>query len=151
MSEVLFTLTTFIEAVMSNHRYNEYTLDSNNNTIEFRITSCGDSLDIWCNDEWLEDAMIFDDNYPLEDDVVLSDIIAKEYADTPVRTHGYSNCYREYTLSLPPTRKRGDTYTLSEIRAMVSDIQNHEDIPGCGFSYHNMPECEEEYDWLVSA
>ena len=150
MSEVLFTLTTFIEAVMNNHHYNEYTLDSKNNILEFRIISTGDSLDIPSGDEWCEDTMVYQGNYPLEEDEDVREVVEKYYPGIPCRTHGYKVCYREFTLSLPPNRKRGDTYTLSEMRAMITDICAHEDIPGYGFDYHQMPECEEEYDRLVS-
>ena len=155
METVYYTISSFIDAVLANHSDNEYTLDSKNDELVFCITSYGDSIDCWSPEddedpyragEWVEDAMIYQENYPLEDDEDIDDVVRECYSDpnypTPVRSHSYGSCYREFYLMLPPNRKRGDRYTLEQMREMIKDVQNHEDHPGMGFSYHNMPACE---------
>ena len=141
--ETRFTLTDIISIfIWSNFRCNnEYSFSDDRNTLTFMICGTGDSIDYWneTSEEWEEDCVITQGFEPLEVDEDTSELDN----GSPMRTHGYKSVCKEITLSLPPNRKRGDTYSEKEVRNMVMDSEFlGDDIPGMGFDYYNLPD-----DW----
>ena len=137
----LYTITDLIDYAFDN----EYSFDAERTELTLIVKGCGDSID-YANphafDGWEEHCMIVQDLEPFEDDETCEDL---DDGITPMRTHGYKSIIKEYTLALPPNRKRGDTYTKEQIQAMViRDEFIGDDIPGMGFSYYNTTEEMEE-------
>jgi hypothetical protein len=140
--ETLYTLTSLITAVMGNGGWMDssgYHFNESRTELYLIVQGYGDSIDYQNSnsyDGWEENCMITQDFYPLEDDELVEDI---DDGVTPMRAHGYKSIVKKYTLELPPNRKRGDTYTVSQIREMITEIEwCGDDIPGMGFSYYNV-------------
>ena len=144
--ETTYTLTSLISTfIWYNYRCdNEYSFNPERTELTFTIFGTGDSID-YANpnafDGWEEYCMITQGFEPLEAD---EDTTELDDGITPMRTHSYKSIGKEFTLTLPPNRKRGDTYTVEQIRSMITNEEwLAEDIPGMGFTYYN---CSEEYE-----
>ena len=142
--EERYTLTDIIDCSFDKYSY-EFSDDRN--TLTLMMCGTGDSID-YSNphsfDGWEEYCMITQGMEPLEDDEDTSEL---DDGVTPMRTHSYKSICKDFTLSLPPNRKRGDTYTKKEIQEMVIDNDFlGDDIPGMGFSYYNIPDEQYEED-----
>ena len=125
-----FTITDIINLSQ------EYTLNSKENTLWVGIQGWGDSVDLWDNtwDDWCEEEFITQDFYPLCEDTYEEEVVKSYPENTNLRFHGYK-CYLQFTLSLPPNRKRGDTYTPEEIRGMITISDGWgDDNPKGGFT-----------------
>ena len=134
---MLYTLSAIIALAFDN----EYSFNADRTELTLVMKGTGDSID-YANpnafDGWEEYCVITQGFTPLEDDEECSEL---DDGKTPMRTHGYKSICKEYTLTLPPNRKRGDTYTKQQIQAMVTDNEFlGDDIPGMGFTYYNAPE-----------
>ena len=148
--EELFTLTSLIQRfIWSDTRYfgwcnNEYEFSEDRNTLTFTIRGTGDSIDYKNPHDpsgWEEYCVLTQGFYPLEDDEHVSDL---DDGVTPMRTHDYKSVFKVFYLELPPNRKRGDTYTVSQIQKMVVESNwIGDDVPGMGFDYYN---CEDDED-----
>jgi hypothetical protein len=114
----------------------EYTLNSKDNTLWVGVQGWGDTVDMWCDTWscWNEEEFITQDLYPLCIDTDECEVVKSYPENTPLRFHGYK-VYLQFTLSLPPNRKRGDTYTAKEIREMIVSSDGWgDDIPKGGFT-----------------
>ena len=132
-----FTITDIINLSQ------EYTLNSKENTLWVGIQGWGDTVDKWDDDsnEWYEDDFITQDFYPLCEDKDESDVVKSNPPNTNLRFHGYKT-YLQFWLSLPPNRKRGDTYTTEEIRGMITRSDGWgDDNPKGGFTTYG------DIDW----
>ena len=117
------------------HLSKEYTLNSKENTLWVGIQGWGDTVDKWKEGEedWEEVDFITQDFYPLMLDTDVSEVV-RDNPNTNLRFHGYK-VYNQFTLSLPPNRKRGDTYTSEEIRGMITHSESWgDDYPKGGFT-----------------
>jgi hypothetical protein len=142
--ETLYTLTSLIAALMGNGGWRDNTsYKFNEDRSELVITAQGGgyTIDYKDGDEWVEDTMVYQELYPLWDDETPEDL---DDGITPMRAHDYNGVMYEFTLTLPPTRKRGDTYTVSQIREMITHTEFIDEVVGMGFSYYNEVEEEEE-------
>jgi len=72
------------------------------------------------------------------------DVDFKDDGGAPYRTHDYKRCYMRLCITPPTERKRGDTYTESQVMDMVEVISHGDDVPGYGFTYYNTPETDED-------
>ena len=141
--EERYTITDIINCSYDN----EYEFSDDRTTLTLVMWGTGDSID-YSNphsfDGWEEYCMITQGFEPLENDEDTSEL---DDGATPMRTHSYKSICKEYTLTLPPNRKRGDTYTSQQIQEMVTDNEFlGDDIPGMGFSYYNIPDEQYEED-----
>ena len=134
---MLYTLSAII-ALAFDH---EYSFNADRSELTLIVKGFGDSID-YANphafDGWEEYCMITQDLEPFEDDETCEDL---DDGITPMRTHGYKSIIKGYTLTLPPNRKRGDTYTKQQIQEMITSNEFiGDDIPGMGFTYYNTTE-----------
>ena len=141
-----FNLTELIDWCMSENRYNEYEFNAERTELWLGMVGYGDSVDYLLDeddlDSWQEDMFLTQGFYPLQDDENVEDILDEV---TPTRTHDYKTACLQFWLDLPPNRKRGTRYSVSEIRSWIRCADGWgDDNPGMGFSYYNMPETDED-------
>ena len=140
MEETLFTLTSLIALCMGEWRHNEYSFNDDRSQLTLCMKGYGDSLEYWQFGCWQECDFITQGFYPLEDD---DSVEEKDDGVTPMRSHEYKGVYIKWILTLPPNRKRGDTYTVTQIQEMVTGSGEWgDDSPGNGYYYYN---CDEDY------
>ena len=145
--ETLYTLTSLISALMGNGGWKdntEYHFSDDRSELVITAQGYGDTIDYQnpdAFDGWEENTMVYQDFYPLWDDETPEDI---DDGVTPMRAHSYSSVMYEFTLTLPPNRKRGDTYTVSQIREMITDTEFIDEVVGNAFTYYNVVEEDEE-------
>jgi len=122
----------------------EYKLNSKENRLWLGMEGYGATVDEWDGKEWYEESFICEDFEPLQQDTTEDEVVASYPEDTPLRFHDYK-VYLQFTLELPPNRKRGDTYTAQEVRDMLVDWGGWgDDCPKGGFrTYGNISWCGE--------
>ena len=137
-----FTLTSLISSMMGRggcYDNTEYTFNDDRSELVITAQGYGDTIDYQDGEgEWEEDSMVYQEFYPLWDDENPEDV---DDGVTPMRAHGYKSVVIEFTLALPPNRKRGDTYTVSQIREMITHTEFISEVCGMGFTYYN---CESD-------
>ena len=142
--ELVYTLTSLIEILESGmNRFHDAEIEweSDRSCFYATLQCCGYSIDYLDNGEWLEEAMLYQEVTPFlpEDDCNF-----ENDGGIPFRVHGYKRCYMRLCITPPSDRKRGDTYTESQVSQMVEVIGYGDDIPGMGFEYYNIPDDYEE-------
>ena len=134
------TLTELIEECMSGWKYNEYSFNEDRSVLHICMKGFGDSIEYYQFGCWQECDFVTQGFYPIEDGEEVDD---KDDGVTPMRSHDYKGVYQQWWLQLPPNRKRGDTYTLEELRGMIKSSDGWgDDVVGGGYSYYN---CDEDY------
>ena len=142
-----YTLTDLINAMSGNGSWRDctdYKFNEDRTILTITAQGYGDSIDYKndaYSDGWEEDSMVYQDFYPLWDDETTEDL---DDGVTHMRSHSYKSVIIDFTLTLPPNRKRGDTYTVAELREMISEVDYVYENPGCGFNYYNVDDDEEE-------
>ena len=147
MENVLYTLTALIEILesgMSRFHESDIEWESDRSCFYATLQCCGYSVDVANEnafDGWEELEMRYMECSPFlpEDEVDF-----KDDGGAPYRTHDYKRCYMRLCITPPADRKRGDTYTESQVRDMVEVTEYGPDIPGMGFEYYNIPESYED-------
>ena len=138
--ETLYTLTSLITALMGNGGWmdsSEYSFNESRTELYLTVQGYGDSIDYKnpnYSDGWEEDCMIYQEFYPLWDDETPEDL---DDGVTPMRSHSYKSVVWKFTLELPPNRKMGDSYTVTQIREMITETEFIDEVVGNGFSYYN--------------
>lgn len=123
-----FTITDIINLSQ------EYTLNSKDNTLWISMVGYGNSVDYWSEKYgWEEEDFITQDFYPLQEDKDVDDYVS-DNPNTNLRFHDYK-VGLQFTLSLPPNRKRGDTYTAQQVREMIHSADGWgDDTPKGGYN-----------------
>ena len=140
MEVITYTITQLIsllEAGLSPYHSAEIEWESDRSCFYATLQCSGYSVDIRneaAYDGWEELEMLYTCCSPFlpEDDVNF-----KNDGGEPYRTHDYKRCYMRLCITPPAERKRGDTYTESQVSDMVEVVSYGDDVPGMGFSYYN--------------
>ena len=136
--ELVYTLTSLIETFMGNGSWKDntsYSFNDSRSELTIVAQGYGDSIDYRDGKGyWEEDCMVYQGFYPFWDDETPEDL---DDGVTEFRSHSYKSVIYEFTLTLPSERKRGDTYTVEEIRKMITHTEFVYENPGMGFTYYN--------------